>query len=123
MFRRPPRSTPTDTLCPYTTLCRSLALPHPVVLIEEAKPREVARRRPHLARQDIIAVLVMFDEGARHAEPVKEGGGVERRSEENTSELQSLMSSSYAVYCLKKKNKENNITHVITSKSTRTLVT
>src|SRR3546814_2282439 len=75
MIRRPPRSTRTDTLFPYTTLFRSPG-PPPVAQLggvdsPQAKAREV--------------VLV--------------------RSEEHTSELQSLMRISYAVFCLKKKNK------------------
>src|SRR3546814_2944974 len=72
MIRRPPRSTRTDTLFPYTTLFRSrLPCPH-----ED-------RRRPGL-------------DGTAHA-------GTLARSEEHTSELQSLMRISYAVFCLKKK--------------------
>src|SRR3546814_16518826 len=55
------------------------APPHAVILIEQPEPREIARAGPDLARQDIIAVLVMLGNGPRHAEPVAEGGGVERR--------------------------------------------
>src|SRR3546814_5411620 len=85
MIRRPPRSTRTDTLFPYTTLFRSL---DHVALQGEGK---LQSRREH--RQ----------EGA-------EGSGicVERRSEEHTSELQSLMRISYAVFCLKKNNYTKN---------------
>src|SRR3546814_7181347 len=76
MIRRPPRSTRTDTLFPYTTLFRSSerARAHLPVL-----GGHVARDQPVIAR-DIS------------------------RSEEHTSELQSLMRISYAVFCLKKKN-------------------
>src|SRR3546814_9135255 len=88
---------------------QTLAPPHAVILIEQPEPREIARAGPDLARQDIIAVLVMLGKGPRHAEPVEEGGGVER-SEEHTSELQSLMRISYAVFCLKKKKKKHNKT-------------
>src|SRR3546814_5059876 len=73
MIRRPPRSTRTDTLFPYTTLFRS----------PSAKWRPVCRSRwPRLFQ-----------------------GRLESRSEEHTSELQSLMRISYAVFCLKKKTK------------------
>src|SRR3546814_1052652 len=74
MIRRPPRSTRTDTLFPYTTLFRS----------PFCDGRLLAKRE----RSDDGGHL-----GAR-----------ERRSEEHTSELQSLMRISYAVFCLKKKN-------------------
>src|SRR3546814_9370971 len=88
MIRRPPRSTRTDTLFPYTTLFRSAlaARGHPArrPLVQQARPVRQARLR-----------------GARR---------FHRRSEEHTSELQSLMRSSYAVFCLKKKTnyKANN---------------
>src|SRR3546814_12892280 len=77
MIRRPPRSTRTDTLFPYTTLFRSLARGDGAVVAE-------ALLEPDLRRM------------ARA--PAEEG-----RSEEHTSELQSLMRISYAVFCLKKK--------------------
>src|SRR3546814_8755353 len=77
MIRRPPRSTRTDTLFPYTTLFRSAAEFH----------REAAVREHRIARAE------------RFAECISNG-----RSEEHTSELQSLMRISYAVFCLKKKN-------------------
>src|SRR3546814_5395710 len=77
MIRRPPRSTRTDTLFPYTTLFRS-----PVA------------RRP-------VPLRVLL--GHRRDEAVRRVGSL--RSEEHTSELQSLMRISYAVFCLKKKKK------------------
>src|SRR3546814_16940755 len=83
MIRRPPRSTRTDTLFPYTTLFRSPALNE--------------RQWADLARQ--ADVIVVLGGGRELADP---GWG---RSEEHTSELQSLMRISYAVFCLKKKNK------------------
>src|SRR3546814_7534788 len=49
---------------------QTLAPPHAVILIEQPEPREIARAGPDLARQDIIAVLVMLGQGPRHAEPV-----------------------------------------------------
>src|SRR3546814_2397534 len=82
MIRRPPRSTRTDTLFPYTTLFRSHA--------SNAR----VRQKPHHAR-------ATANQGA-----VVDGL---RRSEEHTSELQSLMRISYAVFCLKKKTQNKNI--------------
>src|SRR3546814_3653260 len=81
MIRRPPRSTRTDTLFPYTTLFRSV-------------------RRPG---------AMVFEPPARHARPVPHPDRL--RSEEHTSELQSLMRISYAVFCLKKKKKNNRPKH------------
>src|SRR3546814_17907975 len=93
MIRRPPRSTRTDTLFPYTTLFRSLV---------EAAPRIYVAQGYDFA--DIAFVLT--DDGI-----VAVDAGT-TRSEEHTSELQSLMRISYAVFCLKKKN--NNNTHSTT---------
>src|SRR3546814_9192430 len=90
MIRRPPRSTRTDTLFPYTTLFRSVR-PHNV---GAGSPRCMRRRRtPRPGR-----------------EPADRRSRRRDRSEEHTSELQSLMRISYAVFCLKKKthNKQNN---------------
>src|SRR3546814_10797319 len=79
MIRRPPRSTRTDTLFPYTTLFRS------------SRPRRSSHRRiPGPSR---IGTMVTCRRSTR---PIL-------RSEEHTSELQSLMRISYAVFCLKKK--------------------
>src|SRR3546814_6002284 len=89
MIRRPPRSTRTDTLFPYTTLFRSPA--------DGAAPA----RRSHDGRRGVLAVPV---EGGRAAERTAGAGLHERRrSEEHTSELHSLMRNSYAVFCLKHK--------------------
>src|SRR3546814_4192867 len=77
MIRRPPRSTRTDTLFPYTTLFRS--------------PRKNADTRADAERN--------ARRRARHSRPHARRD----RSEEHTSELQSLMRISYAVFCLKKK--------------------
>src|SRR3546814_17494522 len=87
MIRRPPRSTRTDTLFPYTTLFRSRRSDR-----GSCAPARSARRagRPPSSR------------AAGRARAREEGG---RRSEEHTSELQSLMRISYAVFCLKKKKK------------------
>src|SRR3546814_5071110 len=86
MIRRPPRSTRTDTLFPYTTLFRS----------EDRRQRLAAREPRHGLRHAGGGRLG----GARH----EAGERLHQRSEEHTSELQSLMRISYAVFCLKKKN-------------------
>src|SRR3546814_10212662 len=101
MIRRPPRSTRTDTLFPYTTLFRSHA-------------RNISHRRQHTQMPSHLAwevsgsksksvrrlfTLPYFSKRAFNLQK-------ERRSEEHTSELQSLMRNSYAVFCLKKKKKK-----------------
>src|SRR3546814_18661361 len=112
MTRRPPRSTRTDTLCPYTTPFRSEAVPeikapaHPVKLPEPPQGRvsfdQVTFFYP--TRPD-LAALVDFSLEVVPGETVAIVGpsGAGKRSEEHTSELQSLMRISYAVFCLKKK--------------------
>src|SRR3546814_4276266 len=99
MIRRPPRSTRTDTLFPYTTLCRSdpvdwsrHVLPHPLRPQPHRLPAH--RRGPHRA--------VLLAGGAPPRRPVHPADRG-HRSEEHTSELQSLMRISYAVFGLKKK--------------------
>src|SRR3546814_15601260 len=96
MRRRPPRSTRTDTLFPYTTLFRSAARSRP-------RPRQTPRRR-RPARSRRAARSSRPDSSIRRR--VQRTAAV-RRSEEHTSELQSLMRISYAVFCLKKKKKKN----------------
>src|SRR3546814_3332008 len=105
MIRRPPRSTRTDTLFPYTTLFRS-DLWRRRHRRRGARPRHDPRAGPaprgagtEVARRQGLGVA----EGARHG-PAR---GAAERSEEHTSELQSLMRISYAVFCLKKKKKTN----------------
>src|SRR3546814_3672219 len=92
MIRRPPRSTRTDTLFPYTTLFRSC-----ILAVKSFQGRgDIPRRRDfRLGEQPRVAACC----GGR------ETAGIDRtgRSEEHTSELQSLMRISYAVFCLKKK--------------------
>src|SRR3546814_1396863 len=114
MIRRPPRSTRTDTLFPYTTLFRS--------------PLERLPETP----DDTVAFSLVLDPGELQRgeyelsiDIVKEGqfwladkGAAPRRSEEHTSELQSLMRISYAVFCLKKKRTKNQIMVHIYSYST-----
>src|SRR3546814_2050835 len=154
MIRRPPRSTRTDPLFPYTTLCRSQALgdvradAHGAPVIEHLADERLRagvldnhvddarlagdlvlhlepRRR---APADIDAVRILHDESlhavricdARDVRHLLGGdGGVmqvideraRNRSEEHTSELQSLMRISYAVFCLKKKIKIHGNNH------------
>src|SRR3546814_1047544 len=93
MKRRPPRSTRTDTLFPYTTLFRSRRK------IAEVDAALVA------ARTDVLAAEGKIQE-ARSAQ--QQAVDELERSEEHTSELQSLMRISYAVFCLKKKNNKKN---------------
>src|SRR3546814_8990665 len=107
MIRRPPRSTRTDTLFPYTTLFRSLvgidAREQHGADIEVAQDA-VERRVPEAAD----AVFVDPDVFQLLLQLVDHGGGpAVLRSEEHTSELQSLMRISYAVFCLKKKKELN----------------
>src|SRR3546814_2065825 len=92
MIRRPPRSTRTDTLFPYTTLFRSLfaAVFRPCQI--RARQGADAGLLPQLFRRRLRITDI---------QPQVESAG--RRSEEHASELQSLMRISYAVFCLKKK--------------------
>src|SRR3546814_8550603 len=104
MIRRSPRSTRTDTLFPYTTLFRSVQ--------DEQQVQRLGRDRVHLQRaarhfehhvQEAVHVPeVVARVAQRPAHRMAMAGG---RSEEHTSELQSLMRTSYAVFCLKKKTK------------------
>src|SRR3546814_6381907 len=94
MIRRPPRSTRTDTHFPYTTLFRSSAERELEILHVKA-PRVPAA----LSQQIVAFVQALRDEDLFKAP------GIAERSEEHTSELQSLMRISYAVFCLKKKTK------------------
>src|SRR3546814_5461318 len=99
MIRRPPRSTRTDTLFPYTTLFRSER-------VAQAKDSLPAGVQPQLAPLTTgLGEIFMFSVAFEHPD----GKGVKvvdgQRSEEHTSELQSLMRISYAVFCLNNKNK------------------
>src|SRR3546814_4733068 len=133
MIRRPPRSTRTDTLFPYTTLFRSAhVLPQ---LLRDAPDRGLYRRasRPRTAedaaaerasvplrhRRNRNAVRLHGHRGAaagpsdRHRLFGAPHCDLAVRSEEHTSELQSLMRNSYAVFCLKNK-KHQTIAHITT---------
>src|SRR3546814_9048045 len=94
MIRRPPRSTRTDTLFPYTTLFRSSISS---IMTSHSQDSLMPRSRERCWRQESYA-----------------------RSEEHTSELQSLMRISYAVFCLKKKNSRNTKTNVASKTTTNT---
>src|SRR3546814_1269008 len=110
MIRRPPRSTRTDTLFPYTTLFRSVE--HftnqldDLVIADLAGAERVQRDRSRLGNANGVGNLNLAALG--------QAGG--DRSEEHTSELQSLMRISYAVFCLKKK--KNNNYHDTESRTT-----
>src|SRR3546814_6849927 len=100
MIRRPPRSTRTDTLFPYTTLFRS------------AVQRGSMLAQPGPRRAGIVPQYPLVRR--------VEGGAMVhvQRSEEHTSELQSLMRISYAVFCLKKKKtKHNELIHTTANQS------
>src|SRR3546814_14818398 len=123
MIRRPPRSTRTDTLFPYTTLFRSQPIkslskgmaqtiqlfgtivhrPKLIVLDEPFSGLDAINqgRLEHLIREEAAegATIIFSTHVIAHAERL--------RSEEHTSELQSLMRISYAVFCLKKKTRNN----------------
>src|SRR3546814_2075736 len=126
MIRRPPRSTRTDTLVPYTTLFRSARL-FPRALCRSGGGRADLRDDRRLAAIDRRSPLMGGTSGGRDqiyppcrgADQLPRGAGIDQpgtqrhdprarsvrgRSEEHTSELQSLMRISYAVFCLKKKN-------------------
>src|SRR3546814_4986517 len=99
MIRRPPRSTRTDTLLPYTTLFRSRA----VGLTHGADV--------HLQRSIVQFRCGICPRKLPSGSPTSATSDTYRRSEEHTSELQSLMRISYAVFCLKKKT-EQKTTHL-----------
>src|SRR3546814_7174176 len=120
MIRRPPRSTRTDTLFPYTTLFRSAdpggrrASDRGGQMAQAVEPdggADMGACRDPVHRRDVP--------GQSEAD-LREG----RRSEEHTSELQSLMRISYAVFCLKQKNRNQQINKIkiyisLTTKTTR----
>src|SRR3546814_9664489 len=122
MIRLPPRSTRTDTLFPYTTLFRSASTRRAGAGAADPPPRPFTRAR--------AACRAFHQEHARK-EPCRstpfarasdcrcrhEDGGRSGRSEEHTSELQSLMRISYAAFCLKKKKKKQRTSHKHTNKT------
>src|SRR3546814_1893348 len=101
MIRRPPRSTHTDTLFPYTTLFRSFSYiprkPYPTcILLYSVGTYTTVMKMPCL-------VDIVVDVEHHRSSPHDSFKQTMERSEEHTSELQSLMRISYAVFCLKKK--------------------
>src|SRR3546814_7125684 len=108
MRRRPPRSTRTDTLFPYTTLFRSgRAVVAPAALRrlrQRIRARQAAQHRDRRRPRTGAGAL-------RRAQA--------ERSEEHTSELQSLMRISYAVFCLKTKNKPTNTSYTYKQRTRR----
>src|SRR3546814_5187746 len=123
MIRRPPISTRTDTLFPYTPLFRSkgarfpyLCLTHHVVCAAghqaeqpgalDTRRRDYGRKRPScdfLHSPDVLSGTLEMECAARRQGIGGPGPALHSRSEEHTSELQSLMRISYAVFCLQKK--------------------
>src|SRR3546814_3468271 len=116
MLRRPPRSTRTYTLFPYTTLFRSQR-PSPRSVAYRLAAGYVELRRVHrrpappTAGTSRLSGLYMADRTAYGAVRWANRAGAVRRSEEHTSELQSLMRISYAVFCLKKKKEQLQSSH------------
>src|SRR3546814_5218951 len=115
MIRRPPRSTRTDTLFPYTTLFRSRIGEEGVVgarlLQREALRLEVTAAQRVLQRRHDLETEFLRIIPAGGLGRVRVGmvvAHVDVRSEEHTSELQSLMRISYAVFCLKKKRQHKH---------------
>src|SRR3546814_4674606 len=111
MIRRPPRSTRTDTLFPYTTLFRSIddvEPPCPEVGVQ-LQPFVILRRNGEPPGNVALAEAPV---DSRQPPFFPRPGHMRAdRSEEHTSELQSLMLISYAVFCLKKKKKTTKRTH------------
>src|SRR3546814_7962071 len=115
MIRRPPRSTRTDTLFPYTTLFRSGDLPQGLFRTRRHRAAAAPQLFPlHRAVGGGRCRLCPGKGAAHRRRPWRRRG----RSEEHTSELQSLMRISYAVFCLKKKKKQ--IKKYITNRSNKT---
>src|SRR3546814_5821014 len=121
MIRRPPRSTRTDTLVPYTTLFRSWMMTATILVLMMILPglalfyggltraKNMLSTMTQVGAVACLAMLIWVMWGYTMAFGPDFPGGVGNafRSEEHTSELQSLMRISYAVFCLKKKKQIN----------------
>src|SRR3546814_2484510 len=127
MIRRPPRSTRPDTLFPYTTLFRS---DPGHAETDGLRPRAFQRHLPerdhrlhgflHLPRAGDAAPVALIDRGAVKPWFIAvclDSARPRKRSEEHTSELQSLMRISYAVFCLKNKKRHKH-KHTVQTKKT-----
>src|SRR3546814_3970165 len=122
MIRPPPRSTRTDTLFPYTTLFRSHLQPAAAERCGArigVGAREANDSRSSLGEADDVSPIVDDSRGdGKGAATIlldtdqPSPGSAGERSEEHTSELQSLMRISYAVFCLKKKNNRMRSKHI-----------
>src|SRR3546814_5596623 len=119
MIRRPPISTRTDTLFPYTPLFRAQVNPPPGTTLFGLTGTDIGTLLAALATFAVLFALytvsTVRDPMARRVkslnerrEQLKAGITASTRSEEHTSELQSLMRISYAVFCLKKKNRHTH---------------
>src|SRR3546814_1798580 len=110
MIRRPPRSTRTDTLFPYTTLFRSPSTSISITILSDVDLPSPSNRSVWLQQKG-------YSGGVGMSLKALVGGTSSwidvTRSEEHTSELQSLMRISYAVFCLKKKKKQIKHTSII----------
>src|SRR3546814_8401780 len=112
MILRPPRYTRTDTLFPYTTLFRSPSDTFDLTLSYMAQADRFGGRRGTslgndgwgVPYDDLEVGSVQLEPAKRHVNLASLEANLDLRSEEHTSELQSLMRISYAVFCLKKKN-------------------
>src|SRR3546814_3131720 len=111
MIRRPPRSTRTDTLFPYTTLFRSPATSRFHLRAGHTIELGIWKSLTQSANQDTAEQIAGHLAGDQRDLQTRHGAcrgiSVTCRSEEHTSELQSLMRISYAVFCLQKKNNKN----------------
>src|SRR3546814_6607457 len=105
MIRRPPRSTRTDTLFPYPTLFRSEHDPNDLLAADRCRGGHLQHPFENIGNDRGIASFPKIDCSRS------------RRSEEHTSELQSLMRISYAVFCLKKKTKRQKTYRQLTQQS------
>src|SRR3546814_7223276 len=145
MIRRPPILTRTDTLFPYTTLFRSLFHAHEARIADQHAHRRPAwppspacarsagaARVAHARFRPRARVPEDADRGVSHQPPCRHGGAAlstpprARRSEEHTSELQSLMSISYAVFCLTNTSSHKattNPSHLVTRQCTERSIT
>src|SRR3546814_6328742 len=123
MIRRPPKYTLTNTLFPYTTLFRSsYATPEPGSVETARATGRVEAHNTAIARIPSLGTVALGDDVEIGAGSTIDRGTIAattvgrgtKRSEEHTSELQSLMRISYAVFCLKKKNYHTNIIIIFT---------